>query len=265
MTYSRIATVAAAFSLVVVACVFPRKADGQSIAQRVSSTRSGKVGFSFASKPGVCGFNNSISRGGSGRYNWSDNVSPDVEYDTECSHSPVRVVLEVREGNVQRIRTYVGGRWRSGSTMTDLGTFSVKAATDYLLDLAATSDSRSAAHDAIMPATLADSVTVWPALGRIARDTRIASSVRKQAVFWLGQEASDHVGGPRGERNDPDTEVKKQAVFALSQHKSGESVETLMEVARRNRDPDVRRTALFWLGQTNDPRVVPFFEDILKR
>jgi hypothetical protein len=264
MTYNRILA-AAAFSLIVVACVVPRKADGQSIAQRVSSARSGKVGFSFASKPGVCGFNNSISRGGSGRYNWSDNLSEDVEYDTECSHSPVRVVLEVRDGEVQRVRTYVGGRWRRGSTVTDIGTFSTRAATDYLLGLAATSDNRSAAHDAIMPATLADSVTVWPALGKIARDANVLSSVRKQAVFWLGQEASEHVGGRRAERSDPDTEVKKQAVFALSQHKSGESVETLMEVARKNRDPDVRRTALFWLGQTNDPRVVPFFEDILKR
>jgi hypothetical protein len=264
MTINGIRT-AAAFALIVVACVVPRKSDAQSIAQRVSSAKNGKVGFTFAPKPGVCGHNNSISRGGAGRYNWSDSPSADVEYDRECSHFPVRVVLEVRDGNVQKIRTYVGGRWRSGSTLTDLGTFSTKAATDYLLNLAATSDSRSAAHDAIIPATLADSVTIWPALVKIGRDTSVPSSVRKQAIFWLAQEASDHIAGTRGDRNDPDSEVKKQAVFALSQHKSGESVETLMEVARRNRDPEVRRTALFWLGQTNDPRVVPFFEDILKR
>jgi HEAT repeat protein len=64
---------------------------------------------------------------------------------------------------------------------------------------------------------------------------------------------------------DPKSEVKKQAVFALSQHRGSESVGTLIEVARKNRDPDVRRTALFWLGQSNDPRAVSVFEEILSR
>jgi HEAT repeat protein len=57
--------------------------------------------------------------------------------------------------------------------------------------------------------------------------------------------------------------VKKQAVFALSQRRNGEAVQALIQVARNNRDPEVRRTALFWLGQTNDPRAVALFEEIL--
>ena len=67
------------------------------------------------------------------------------------------------------------------------------------------------------------------------------------------------------ESTDPDSELKKQAVFALSQQRRSESVSTLIEVARTNRDPDVRRTALFWLGQSNDPRAVSGFEEILRR
>jgi hypothetical protein len=29
-------------------------------------------------------------------------------------------------------------------------------------------------------------------------------------------------------------------------------------------DPELRRTALFWLGQSNDPRAIDLFEEILR-
>jgi len=42
-------------------------------------------------------------------------------------------------------------------------------------------------------------------------------------------------------------------------------VPKLMEVARNNRNPQVRKQAMFWLGESKDPRAVKFFEDILTR
>ena len=63
--------------------------------------------------------------------------------------------------------------------------------------------------------------------------------------------------------NDPDTEVKKKAVFALSQLPRDEGVPKLIDVARNNRNPAVRKQAIFWLGQSHDPRAAQFFEDIL--
>ena len=62
---------------------------------------------------------------------------------------------------------------------------------------------------------------------------------------------------------DPDTDVKKRAVFALSQLPKDDGVPKLIEVARSNRNAAVRQQAMFWLGQSNDPRAVKFFEDIL--
>ena len=57
--------------------------------------------------------------------------------------------------------------------------------------------------------------------------------------------------------------MKKKAVFALSQMPADEGVPKLIEVARSNRNPEVRKQAMFWLGQSNDSRAVKFFEDIL--
>lgn len=257
----------AAASLIVVASFISREVEAQSLANKVSAARDGKVRMSFAAKKDICGYGTSISRGGSNRFSWSSDDSPDVVYDEECSHSPVRVVMTISGGQVQRLRTYVGGRWRTADTpTTDLGTVSAREAVNYLLSLAESEDSH-VGTEAILPATLADSVTVWPQLFKLVRDDSRPLKTRKQALFWLGQAAGDVVAPDRAERGraTDEEEVKKQAVFALSQRRNGEAVPALIQVARNNRDPSVRRTALFWLGQTTDPRAVSLFEEILRQ
>lgn len=242
----------------------------QPLAQRVASVREGTVRRSFAALPATCGSGNSISRSGGRSNRWhSDNPAGDVTYDQECSHGPVRVVLRKQAGKLTRVVTYVGGRWKAASPGTvDLGTVSVREATDFLLFV--TSDvGGSIGREAILPVTLADSVTVWPQLLRIARDENQSSSIRQESLFWVGQAAADRVAPERlnssyeREPESADEAVRKQAVFALSQQKNGLGVTGLIEVARTNRHPEVRRSALFWLGQTADPRAIALFEEIL--
>jgi HEAT repeat protein len=59
--------------------------------------------------------------------------------------------------------------------------------------------------------------------------------------------------------------VKKKAVFALSQLPKEESVPQLVRVADTNSNFAIRKEALFWLGQTNDPRAIAYIEEVLKR
>jgi hypothetical protein len=42
-------------------------------------------------------------------------------------------------------------------------------------------------------------------------------------------------------------------------------VPLLIQVARTNKTPEVRRQAMFWLGQSKDPRAVEFFAEILAK
>jgi HEAT repeat protein len=93
-----------------------------------------------------------------------------------------------------------------------------------------------------------------------------SAHVRGQALFWLAQRAGSRVAGviTRAIDDDPETEVKKRAVFALSQLPHDEGVPLLIDTARRNRNPVVRKQAMFWLGQSNDPRALSFFEEVLK-
>jgi HEAT repeat protein len=245
----------------------------QDLARQVARVPDGDVRLAFAARPGVYGNGRNViawdcPSGGGRCRSVQSSYSDDEDWRSSCDSGPVRVVLSVRAGTVTRARTYVGGHWTTaGPGVTDLGTVSTKAAADYLLDLARTTSS-DAASAAIFAATLADSVTVWPELLRLARDDRITAHTRRSAVFWLGQAAGEAATRGLAELVQEDTvnrEVREAAVFALSQRPREEGVPALIRVVRTNRDPEVRRKALFWLGQSGDPRALALFEELLTK
>ena len=115
--------------------------------------------------------------------------------------------------------------------------------------------------------TLADSVEIWPGLLRLARDDHDrTTSGRRQFLARPDRRRADNSESrrPDGE-HAVDREIRKQAVFALSQRPQREGVPALIQIARTNRDPEIRKTALFWLGQSSDPRALALFEEILSR
>jgi hypothetical protein len=178
----------------------------------------------------------------------------------------VRVALRIREHRVYSIHTYVGGQWLPDRGSTDLGIVRPQEAADYFIALAQAGT--SIAGDPLLPPVLADSVTIWPSLLRVARTPRVPQATRGKAVFWLSQAAEAAAGkaldsiahDDRGDR-----EVRKQAIFALSQRSHDEGVPALIRIARASPDPELRKAALFWLGQTEDPRALALFEEILRQ
>ena len=244
-------------------------APAQSVASRVARVSNGTVRMSFAAKPGICGSGNSI-RNGRGRTTWGNdwNTSRDVEWESDCSVGPARVVIDRRNGELADLRFYVGGRWRpAGSDVVDLGMVSAREAADYLVSIAQ-SEKGSMGEKAIFPATLADSADIWPAMLKIARNSDLPRSTRTQSVFWLGQAAGDAATANLNSivlDNSVDREVRESAVFALSQRPREEGVPALISVARTNKDPEIRKKALFWLGQSHDPRAIDLFEELLTK
>jgi hypothetical protein len=245
-------------------------ARGQSIASRVARVSNGTVRMSFAARPGMCGSGNSIRNSSGGRSSWGNNwnISRDVEWDSDCNLGPARVVIDRRGGEISDLRFYVGGRWRpAGADVVDLGNVPAGEAAEYLVSIAQT-ERGSMGHKAIFPATIADSANIWPALLRIARNADLPRETRTQSVFWLGQAAGESATRDLNNivlDNSIDREVREQAVFALSQRPHEEGVPALISVARTNKDPEIRKKALFWLGQSNDPRALDLFEELLTR
>jgi len=244
------------------------------LADRVAAAPDGEVRFSYATRAGVCGNGRNIislecDDGRCGRQRMSFDRYSDDDAGCPCEAGPARVALQKRGGQIHRLRTYVGGAWRSpaDAQVTDLGPVSAVAAARYLLDLAARAG-EGVGHDAVFPAILADSVTVWPDLLRLARSTTVPRETRRSAVFWLGQAAGEAATRGLTELLDDTTvalDVKESAVFALSQRPRDEGVPALIRIARSHPSPGVRKKALFWLGQSEDPRALALFEELLTK
>jgi HEAT repeat protein len=236
----------------------PPSAGAQALARRIQEAGDGTVRLGFAARPGVCGNGHGITI--------MDGDDDDDEWVSDCERGPVRVSLRMRGGRVSDATTRVGGHWRSEVTVTDLGLVPARQAADAMLALARGAD-EEAGDELITAATLADSAVVWPELLRLARDGKLPVETRKQAVFWLSQAAGEEaargldsiVVDDRG-----DLEVREHAVFALSQRPADEGVPALIRIARGNQNPEIRKKALFWLGQSDDPRALTLFEEILK-
>ena len=251
---------------------FAAPVSGQTVAQHVARAPDGTVHLSYAARDGVCGnAAGTISfhcvNGMCGNQRITTNSDWDDDGPCPCESGPVRLALQVASGRVTRLRAYVGGHWKVAESVTDLGTVPAAEAARFLLDLARSADGR-VGEDAIFPATLADSVTVWPDLVSLARDNSVRGRVRNQAVFWLSQAAgeaavkdlTDMVGD-----DSLDRDVREHAVFALSQEPHDVGVPALIQIARSNKDREVRKKAFFWLGQTNDPRALALFEEVLTK
>ena len=237
----------------------PGMAGAQSLESRVFAKQDAVVRLSYASRPGVCGSgegNISIDDGDDQRDGWT----------SDCEHGPVRVAITISQGSATRISTRVGGRWLPKSGVTDLGMVSAPAASQLMLAIARKGG--KAADDAIMPAMLADSVQIWPDLIKLARDPNVDTDVRKSAVFWVGQAAAvaatqglvEVVGDAAVNRD-----VREAAVFALSQRPNAEGVPALLATARTDKDAKIRKSAIFWLGQSEDPRALAYFEEVLAK
>ncbi len=232
----------------------------ESLAQSVRRVGTGTIRLQFKARPGVCGSGQSMS------FSSSERSRHNGEWSSECEPGPVRVAMDLSGGAPTAIRFYVGGKWGAAGDATDVGVVSASDAGAWFIKLAETGTGR-AAKEAITVSTLADSSTVWPTLLRIAKDVNRERELRKSAVFWLGQAASDATAALNGLAEDEsgDVEVRKSAVFALSQRPNGEGVPALLTIAKGKLDPRIRRQAIFWLGQSGDPRAVSYFEEVLAR
>ena len=101
----------------------------------------------------------------------------------------------------------------------------------------------------------------------IALDSKESIEMRKQALFWAGQNngaSTESFAQLYDKMTDP--EIKEQLIFVLSQRsRDGKALEKLMDIAKADKDKELRSKAVFWLGQSRDPRAAKFLEDLIAK
>jgi HEAT repeat protein len=100
----------------------------------------------------------------------------------------------------------------------------------------------------------------------LARDKSLSIDARKNALFWAGQNGADlrQLVNLYDEMKGQ-TEIQNQLIFVFSQRRDGQAIDKLMDIATNDPDRDLRKQAIFWLGQSHDPRVQKFLLDLINR
>jgi hypothetical protein len=226
----------------------------QSVADRVSAVRDGTVRMSFAARPGVCG-------DGMGSV-WIRDARHDNDMRRSCIGGPIRVAIGRDNGVTVSVRTRVGGEWTASGSETDLGMIPADDAARFLLRLARELGGRNS-DEAMSGAVFADGPDISPELMRLVRDRDVGIETRKQALFWFGQGDAPTRELTALYDNLDNRSLREQFTFVVSQRRDNEAVDKLIDIARNDHDSQIRKQAMFWLGQMKDPRAIKFFYDVL--
>ena len=240
---------------VALATVFltPPAQQGGDLARRITSAPDGLVKMTFASRNGVCGDGRTFIADGTSQGRGYDvwfqggvsTSSTNADLASRCTGGPVRLLLVVRDHRVIDVQPFVG----PASPATDragieLGVVPAAGISRYLLDLAGRGDDRTASN-AILAASLADSVRIAGTLASMAQNKALAPTVREGALKWAGR-----VGAREGDATavrvartilgdkDDQTEVRERAVRVIGDESDGPAY--LRSVYRRLDEPALR-------------------------
>jgi hypothetical protein len=237
------------------------------IAARVAAAPDGEVRMTYAARANACGDGKDVVAIGRALEIYSSISSFGRWSGVTCVPGPARVAITKRDHEIVAIRPHIGGAWKPiEGSVVDLGRVPAAEAASYFLSLAGTTNT-SSRRSPLLPAALADSVNVVPDMLRLARTTALPRDTRRRAVHWAGVLGNASTvapllelarGGGDGERTNaddvgPGDGIANAAVGALSMLEEGAGHDALMELARRG-TPSVRKAAVFWIGQGDEPR-----------
>ena len=103
-------------------------------------------------------------------------------------------------------------------------------------------------------------------LMNIAVNPKEGIELRKKALFWAGQSGVAISEISKLYDRMGDSEMREQVIFVLSQRQHDPAaMDKLFDIAKNEKDPELRKKAIFWLGQSRDPRVQQFLIDLINR
>jgi HEAT repeat protein len=142
-----------------------------------------------------------------------------------------------------------------------------EAAVDDLLKLFDTEQVPEVRRAALQSLSEIKSTRVEDKLFEIARSNDTVD-IKKHAIRMLGERVSKRSFeflSATAQSNDANAEVQVQAVRAISERRSEESVPLLIKIARSHPNQMVRKQAIRSLGESGDPRAVEFFREVLSK
>lgn len=100
----------------------------------------------------------------------------------------------------------------------------------------------------------------------VVQNTKQPIEVRKRALFWAAQRHSLDINTllPLYSKLE-DADLKEHFIFVLSERREAAATDKLIDIAKNDKDVEMRKKAIFWLGQKNDPRAKQLLMEIINQ
>ena len=100
----------------------------------------------------------------------------------------------------------------------------------------------------------------------IALDSKENIELRKKALFWAGQGRSVDIADlVRLYDSLNDREMKEQLIFVYSQRREEAALDKLFQIGKNDPDRELRKKAIFWIGQSRSPRASQYLQDLINQ
>lgn len=99
-------------------------------------------------------------------------------------------------------------------------------------------------------------------------NTKLSMESRKQALFWAGQGSAVTTTQLAGIYDKwPERDMRDQVIFVIAQRGNRDPValDKLIEIARTDKDKEMRKKAIFWLGQSKDPKAAKLLQELIEK
>ena len=175
----------------------------------------------------------------------------------------VTVYARTAGGKVDRLRIYAASCPVEAKTPIDeLGDVTADESARWLLTQMKTS---SLEEDALGALAMHRGDFARESLVKIGKSDKVADT-RSKAWFWLAMTGAKDAESPisAAVRNDPDDDVREEAVFALSRLPDERATEALIATAEdRSLSREQRKRAVFWLSQSESSTALAYLDKIL--
>jgi len=100
----------------------------------------------------------------------------------------------------------------------------------------------------------------------IALDSKEDIEIRKKALFWAGQGHNVDVADlVRLYDSMNDREMREQLIFVYSQRREEAALDKLFQIGKNDPDRELRKKAIFWIGQSRSPRAAQYLQELINQ
>jgi hypothetical protein len=100
----------------------------------------------------------------------------------------------------------------------------------------------------------------------IALNAKENIEIRKKALFWAGQGHNVDVADlVKLYDSMTDRDMREQLIFVYSQRREEAALDKLFAIGKNDPDRELRKKAIFWIGQSRSPRAAQYLQELINQ